>query len=231
MSTLLTTAIPLVPSTPAGPATVRSTTTRAARAGAVTLFGLAIAVGTAVLTATPASAHDRLLGSVPAAGSTVRAPDRVRLTLSEDVVPVGSRIVVAGSSGPVTGRLTASGADLSQTFRDELAAGKYTVTWRAVSSDGHPISGRFGFTVRGSSGESSPGEPPTTSTPAPSGTASAGADGPASAAGAGPVTAPSTPGEDAGSGVRTVAVAGLAVGGLATAAGVVALARRRPGSR
>jgi methionine-rich copper-binding protein CopC len=33
-------------------------------------------------------------------------------------------------------------------IRGALAPGAYTVEWRTMAGDGHPVSGRFGFSVR-----------------------------------------------------------------------------------
>jgi copper resistance protein C len=198
----------------------RSATVRLAVAAAAGLLAFLVP---AALMAAPASAHDRLISSAPDAGSTGPAPSRVRLTMNEDVVKVGSRVVVTGPSGPVTGRLTTSGPDLTESFADPLTAGRYTVTWRAVSSDGHPVSGRFGFTVVRSADD--PSRTPT-QTPDPSPTASASVTGPV-AASAGPKSSGGSESSGA-SGRRTVAFVGAAVGGLALIA-VLAAARLRSG--
>jgi copper resistance protein C len=201
--------------------TAPSPTGRLAVAAATGLLAFLVP---AALTAEPAAAHDRLVSSAPAAGSTGPAPLRIRLTMSEDVVKVGSRVVVTGPSGPVTGRLTTSGPDLTESFADRLAPGRYTVTWRAVSSDGHPVSGRFGFTVRRSPGD--PSQTPTP-TPDPSPSASTAATGPA-AASAGPVgSGGSEPSR--GTGGRTIALVGSLIGGLGLAAAGLVVARRRSG--
>jgi copper resistance protein C len=117
------------------------------RVRAIAPIVLAAAV-VVLLSAAPASAHDELVGTVPAPGATVSAPGRVRLTFGEDVADVGSRVVVAGPKGPVAGRLGATGPNLVESFPTPLGPGRYTVTWRAVSADGHPVSGRFQFSVR-----------------------------------------------------------------------------------
>jgi hypothetical protein len=45
-------------------------------------------------------------------------------------------------------------------------AGRYTVTWRVVSSDSHPIEGRFTFTVTGTAGASPSPTSPVSAPPA-----------------------------------------------------------------
>jgi methionine-rich copper-binding protein CopC len=143
-------------------------TRRAARAAAAAALGSAL-----LLSGAPAAAaHDELTATSPADGATVAAPTQVSLTFSEAVLRVGDRVVVTGPDGDATdGALAVDGAVLTQPLRAGLPAGTYTVTWRAASDDGHPVSGRFTFTVRAGGAAA----------PAPTGTASA-APSPAAAA-------------------------------------------------
>lgn len=107
----------------------------------LTLLGLGIV-------AVPASAHDTLLSSTPAADSTSQtAPERVVLTFSGPIAELGNEVVVTDPDGVDVhdGDPQASGADLTVALVNDLPSGTYTVTWRAVSSDGHPISGDFTF--------------------------------------------------------------------------------------
>jgi methionine-rich copper-binding protein CopC len=100
--------------------------------------------------APPASAHDQVVSTSPADGSSVSAPTRVSVTFSEKVLAVegANRIVVTGPLGPVQGELTARDRVVQLTFAAALPPGPYRVQWRAASSDGHPVSGAFGFSVR-----------------------------------------------------------------------------------
>lgn len=106
----------------------------------------------AVLTggaATVASAHDALVGTSPADGSTVGAvPGRVTLTFDEPALALGSTVVVAGPDGRVmSGRTRVTDNRVTQAVQPGAPAGRYTVTWRVTSVDGHPVSGSFGFTA------------------------------------------------------------------------------------
>ena len=102
--------------------------------------------------ATAAEAHAHLVSSTPAAGATVAAPAEVRLKFSEGVEPRFSSIAVAGPAGAAP--LAAAVADpadptaLIAKPSAALAAGVYTVTWKAVSVDTHHSQGSFTFTVR-----------------------------------------------------------------------------------
>lgn len=122
---------------------------RAGRNVALPLF--ALLTGLVVLsTAAPAAAHDQLLSTEPADGSTVdTVPEKVVLTFSDDLLDLSQEVVVAAPDGSTLDGLdvTVTGPELAARLPSGLGAGAYTVTWRAVSSDGHPIQGRFGFTV------------------------------------------------------------------------------------
>jgi hypothetical protein len=106
-----------------------------------------LAVGFALVGAPMASAHDVLESTSPANGATVeRLPRTVTLTFSDDVLPVGTQILVKGPSGNVAqGSPTIEGPVVHQQLTPQAPAGDYVVTYRATSSDGHPISGTFSF--------------------------------------------------------------------------------------
>lgn len=116
------------------------------------LFGLALlaAFVFSALAAVPASAHSTLLSASPEDGSELsEPPEAVVLTFNEDITDLGSDIVVTGPDGDdATSDETAiDGTEVSRPLADDLPAGEYTITWRVVSADGHPISGEFTFTL------------------------------------------------------------------------------------
>lgn len=99
-----------------------------------------------------ASAHDSLTASSPEAGSTVETlPAELTLTFSAKLIDGegATEVVVTDASGAsvTDGPATVNGAVVTQPLVADAAAGAYTVLWRVVSSDGHPISEEFGFTV------------------------------------------------------------------------------------
>ncbi|WP_158562898.1 copper resistance CopC family protein [Marinitenerispora sediminis] len=101
-------------------------------------------------TAPPAHAHDRLLSSTPEDGAHLdTAPAAIALTFSAEVMEIGAAVAVLDSSSqPVAeGDAVIDGADVTQPLAADLPDGGYAVRWRVVSSDGHPISGSFTFTV------------------------------------------------------------------------------------
>jgi methionine-rich copper-binding protein CopC len=108
------------------------------------------AVLAAVLTVTPAAwAHSRLLQTSPAASATVTAPvSEVTLTFNEHVHQQFSVVVVAGPGGfsYSKGHVQVVDDVVHQPVYP-LKSGSYTVEWRVVSADTHPVQGTFGFTV------------------------------------------------------------------------------------
>lgn len=112
--------------------------------------GIVVAVAVVLASVVPASAHDQLLSSSPAAGERLAsAPDEISLSFSADVLDVGAEVVVADAEGVdwVGGDPLLSAGVVTVPLRDELPAAGYEVRWRVVSSDGHPISGVVPFTV------------------------------------------------------------------------------------
>ena len=119
---------------------------------------------------TTAAAHNILVGTSPANGSmTAIVPTQVTLTFNEPALAIGTIIVVTGPTGQVqTGDAVLVDTTVTEHLRPGSPAGRYTVTWRVSSNDGHPVSGQFSFTAM----SSSPGQPATATdtTPAHTGT-------------------------------------------------------------
>ena len=146
-----------LPASPATPTTATASQTGACitvksvlpRLLAAATLALA-AVVPAVSLAPPASAHDQVVSTSPADGASVAALTKVSVSFSEPVLDVASanRIVVTGPDGAVSGELTTADKVITYTFASPLPGGAYRVQWRAASSDGHPVSGTFSFTVK-----------------------------------------------------------------------------------
>jgi copper transport protein len=122
---------------------------------AALLVGLGALIGLLLGTAAPASAHAALIRTDPGDGSVVKtAPQRVVLTFSEGVLlsadslrvldPRGAN-VATGAPGHADGK--DSGATATVPLRPGLGNGTYTVAWRAISQDSHPVSGAFTFSI------------------------------------------------------------------------------------
>lgn len=100
----------------------------------------------------PAAAHDALIDSSPAADSTVETlPGELTLTFSAALIggEGSTEVVVTDAAGETVseGEAELDGAKVTQPLVAEADAGEYHVLWKVVSSDGHPTSGEFGFTV------------------------------------------------------------------------------------
>ncbi|MGA4801267.1 copper resistance CopC/CopD family protein [Streptomyces lavendulocolor] len=131
-------------------------TATAPRFGAARVLWLILATAAllgSVLSGT-ASAHAALTGSTPKDGAVVAtAPKDVTLTFSEQVAMGDDAIRVLEPSGKRadTGELRdlCSGAVVKYgvALHSGLPEGTYTVAWRAVSADSHPISGAFTFSI------------------------------------------------------------------------------------
>ena len=118
----------------------------------VGICALFVMLGT-LFVSTPASAHDALVSSDPAADTSVEAlPDTVTLSFSAALLTMGSRDTVVDVLSPSgenvsTGDAVVDGAVVRQAVGPAPEAGDYTVNWHVVSSDGHPTEGSFSFQV------------------------------------------------------------------------------------
>ena len=124
-------------------AVARSAVVRLSAGLAALLLALALAP------VAPASAHAALISSSPADGAVVDAvPDAVELTFSE-VVATPAYVVVTGPDGRTVseGKPQVADASVSQPTGPSDVEGQYTVNYRIVSADGHPVSGTVRFSV------------------------------------------------------------------------------------
>lgn len=104
-------------------------------------------MGLLLATTGPAQAHITLVRTDPADGATVRTALRaVQLTFDEALQPPYSVVAVRGADGRAVGvgRAQITGKVLRQPVR-LTAAGRYLVTYRVISADGHPVSGQVSF--------------------------------------------------------------------------------------
>ncbi|WP_433698512.1 copper resistance CopC family protein [Nocardiopsis sp. CA-288880] len=121
------------------------------RAAAALLAPLAAAA--LALAPSPALAHDVLTDSSPEDGQTLETvPEEVVLTFNNAPMEggSGSAVVVTGPDGETTyedGELAFDGTDVSVALSPLDEAGEYTIGFRVVSSDGHPIQDSLTFTV------------------------------------------------------------------------------------
>ncbi|HEX4246947.1 MAG TPA: copper resistance CopC family protein [Pseudonocardia sp.] len=109
------------------------------------LAGLALLLG-----AGTAFAHDVLTASDPANGSSLATgPSKVTLTFDLPVKEYFSTITVLGPDGNhyEAGPSAVDGNTVSAPVQPLGPAGAYTVGYRIVSDDGHPVSGSVRFTL------------------------------------------------------------------------------------
>ncbi|QLQ36317.1 copper resistance CopC family protein [Micromonospora robiginosa] len=185
------------------------------RTRAVVAFAAAL---TALLLApaTPAAAHNALQSATPAQDARLTvAPTSVTLRFLQRLNPEFTTIVLSDADRQrvPTGAPAVNGTTGTVTVDKSLTNGTYTVAYRVVSADGHPVQGSYRFTVAG------PTAPAASPPPA-----SAGAVTSADAVAA-PISA-----TGADDGPPVALVAGGAVVALAVAGAAVLLLRRRRAS-
>jgi methionine-rich copper-binding protein CopC len=102
-----------------------------------------------------ANAHAQLSSSFPTKNQTVKVvPSLVWLEFDGDLLSFGEkqihRLTVTNAKkvrvdigGPIVG-----GARISTILKAGLPSGKYLVSYRIVSEDGHPVAGSYSFTYK-----------------------------------------------------------------------------------
>ena len=119
-----------------------------------------------ILTAPQANAHTVLIGSDPAAGSTIsQLPEQITLTFAEPLLTLKDKdinqVLVLDPMGSTitSGNNIVKGATLTNVLSPRmLMSGKFKVTFRVVAQDGHPVNGNFFFTL-GKSSTKRPSKP------------------------------------------------------------------------
>lgn len=186
-------------------------------------LGLSLAAGVlaalSVVTATPAQAHTSLLGSTPSDGDVLtELPAEVDLVFSEDLLPESVKVSVSNGDGTVVviAAPTVDGADVTfpwPGWPGTATTNSWSVNYRVVSQDGHPVSDAVTFSA-----------PVPAENAAPSASAASAAAPSAPA----PSAAAAAPAGDSGGTspvVIVMIVAGLAAG---IGIGLVLAMRRRP---
>jgi methionine-rich copper-binding protein CopC len=120
----------------------------ALRIGLVALLTALAAVGFAG----PAAAHDVLISSDPADGSTVQtAPATVTLTFDQPVQDFEPVVTMTGPDGQSyqSGSPTVDSTVVTSAVGEITKAGEYVIAFRVVSADGHPVTGDVKFQFAG----------------------------------------------------------------------------------
>jgi copper resistance protein C len=120
-------------------------------AGLLAVAAMALAV---VATASPASAHATLETMNPGPGATLKdLPATVVLTFSEVVrTPAFVQVTNADGVDVTKGDVRIVDKEVMQTLGDPAGSGRYSVSYRITSADGHPVGGTVDFTVLSSAG-------------------------------------------------------------------------------
>ncbi len=124
---------------------------RAARSAARTLV-VPAALTVLAATAPQAAAHTDLESSSPGANATLAGlPPRVTLTFSDPMTEKYAKVAVTTADGTsaAQGEPQVSGQQVTLALNSTAPSGRYTVGYRVVSADGHPVSGSYTFTVKG----------------------------------------------------------------------------------
>lgn len=114
---------------------------------------LSVTAALALLTfAGQASAHAKLIASAPAANATVAAPQVIRLSFNENLVPAFSSFDLTKADGAKIAVKTSVSSDrktVTGALTTKLTPGIYKIAWHAAAAgDGHRMEGIVSFTVK-----------------------------------------------------------------------------------
>ncbi|MEV0620732.1 copper resistance CopC family protein [Nonomuraea sp. NPDC050404] len=96
----------------------------------------------------PAQAHNVLISSDPANGATLTAsPSQVTLVFDQTVRKGYAQVGVTGADGSAwaDGSAVVAAERVTVKVKPLPAGGSYTVGYRILSADGHPVTGRIAF--------------------------------------------------------------------------------------
>lgn len=116
------------------------------------LLGAVALAATSLLGFSPAQAHDELVSSNPSQNAQLsQAPQSLELTYSSEIMDLegANQVRVSNAAGEsmTEGSPQVEGKQVIQDLKSDQQEGTYTVSWRVVSSDGHPIQGTFTYQV------------------------------------------------------------------------------------
>jgi copper resistance protein C len=116
---------------------------------AIRFAAVAALAGLFCLPGDPGLAHSKGPKITPADGSELaEAPAAINFSFARPVRLTAVRLYDAGDNEiTLPGKRSIEAARERRVALPELDAGSYRVRWRALSADGHPVNGEFGFTV------------------------------------------------------------------------------------
>jgi methionine-rich copper-binding protein CopC len=119
-----------------------------------------LVLGALVLLGAPSAlAHTVLLSAVPANGATLTSsPSQSVLTFDEPVQASTLQLAVTASSGATVSASPPSvaGTVVTQSLPPDLPNDTYTLAYRLVSVDGHPVSNAITFIVKNPASSAAP---------------------------------------------------------------------------
>ena len=96
----------------------------------------------------PADAHASLVATNPVDGSSIAtAPPSVELTFSEAVDSAFVAVMAPDGTKVTTSDPRITGAEVTADLEPNDQSGRFTVAYRVVTADGHPVTGQFTFTA------------------------------------------------------------------------------------
>lgn len=122
---------------------------RLAALSAAGLLSTGAALGLALGTAAPALAHDELTDYGLQVDNSTGRTTGLTMSFSDKVLEVGTEIHIldADEKDHADGAPQVTGTTVLQPISGPLSEGVYSVAWRVVSSDGHPIEGLLAFQI------------------------------------------------------------------------------------
>lgn len=119
-----------------------------------------IALAIALVSATAAQAHTKVVSSSPAANASVSPTNTIKITFNEKAMAAvsGADVVMTGMPGmakhaptKITGLKTAwspDGKTVTMTAGRPFPKGTYQVAWHAAGADTHRMMGNYTFMVK-----------------------------------------------------------------------------------
>ena len=118
-----------------------------------------------VLMAPTGSAHADLQVSTPEDGESLEvAPEEIRLTFSEELFEELVEISILDAAGDLYSTIKVEqtpppGTDVIFPWPPQAPPGEYSIAYRVVSADGHPVTGTVSFSYAATAPEPSALEP------------------------------------------------------------------------
>jgi methionine-rich copper-binding protein CopC len=180
-----------------------------------------------------AFAHADLQVSTPKEGESLEiAPEEIRLTFSEELFEELVEISILDAAGDLYSTIEVEqtpppGTDVIFPWPTQAPPGEYSIAYRVVSADGHPVTGTISFSYAATAPQPSPSDTapqPTTSDSTPSAKSSTPSAPPTASSATESSTSSST---DSSSGTPLVILGVVLLLGVIATSAIIARARQR----